>query len=53
MFPAHVRPEIVSHMWPEIIPRSVPFPATRRLYKQALPVAMSTNQNSSQGESTT
>jgi hypothetical protein len=49
------RPEIVSRPrpWPEIIPPSVPFPAVRRLYKQALQAAMSTHQNLSQGESST
>jgi hypothetical protein len=41
------------HPWPEIIPPSVPFLTTQHLYKQALPAAMSTYQNHSQGESTT
>jgi hypothetical protein len=42
MFLSCARPEIVSrpHLWPEIFPRPTPFPATRHLYKQALPVAM-------------
>jgi hypothetical protein len=39
--------------WPEIILRPVPFPATRRLYKQALPTVMSIHQKPSQGEITT
>jgi hypothetical protein len=39
--------------WPENIPCPAPFPATRHLYQQALPAAMSTHQSRSKGESTT
>jgi hypothetical protein len=40
----------VSRPWLENIPRLAPFLANHSLYKTALPAAMSTRQNPSQGE---